>query len=383
MSDKKQIEQKSEVVTPNADKQDHCSTSAQENCTLEAANEPTFIEYMKTVSANNRIEQMRKHAREATFILGRMALQGQFTVLYAGPNKGKTLVTLSLTAESMAQNKNLEVFHLNLDDTYDGIITKSELGNSHKFTLLTPEELTKPQDDLHMIFNSLIAEGNAGQTVLILDTIKKFVDVMDKKSASEFMTECRRFTTAGGTIIALAHVNKHTNGENMSIPAGTSDILDDCDCAYTIELLEEIKVDNGTARVIEFTNHKSRGPNTKSATYKYTNFDDSDYERMFYSVTQIDGEEADQLRAKNHLKAEREKDQPIIDAILHILKNQGETQQQKIFDELMRLEIASRRDIQRCLKKWSKSIGENGIWELKKGDRNSSIYYLPPLWKTG
>ena len=75
--------------------------------------------------------------------------------------------------------------------------------------------------------------------MLILDTLKKFTDIMDKRKETEFMKAAREFVLHGGSLILLAHVNKHADAEGRVVYSGTSDVVDDIDCAYTLEVIQE------------------------------------------------------------------------------------------------------------------------------------------------
>lgn len=171
---------------------------------------PRILDELRTLSINGELDLLREQARDATFIAGRMALAGQITVFYAGPNTGKTLLIMKLVAEASANGTTgSHVYHFNLDDTFEGQISKGELGIRHGFQVVVPSKLPNPNENFAQIVDWLVEEGTAGEAVFILDTIKKFVDVMDKKASSEFMNTCRKLTSEGGSIIALAHINKH------------------------------------------------------------------------------------------------------------------------------------------------------------------------------
>jgi archaellum biogenesis ATPase FlaH len=61
----------------------------------------------------------------------------------------------------------------------------------------------------------MIADDTARGAVVILDTLKKFVDPMDKKSGREFMTSAREFVSNGGTLIMLACQTAWKNGQGI------------------------------------------------------------------------------------------------------------------------------------------------------------------------
>jgi hypothetical protein len=335
----------------------------------------TVLEQLNSLSINGRVDDMRRQAKNSIYVAGRMALAGQITVFYAGPNTGKTLITLKLVSEAIANGTAGDnVYHINLDDSFEGLIDKGDLGNDHGFKVLGPDTFTKPNENFAELVNALITEGSAGNTVFILDTIKKFVDVMDKKSSSQFMTTCRALTSAGGTIIALAHINKQTRDKEESIPGGTSDILDDCDCAYVLDVINETQTTEGKTRTVEFQQKKSRGPTVESAAYSYTVYPDADYHRMFNSVNIVDGNSADQARAAKALTVEKTQDAALIHAISDLLSAAPAICQQEIVDNITSLEISTRRKVVTCLKRWSCPANEGGLWTLFKGESNSNHY---------
>ena len=76
---------------------------------------------------------------------------------------------------------------------------------------------------------------------------------MDKAATSHFTALMREFIMKGGTLIALAHINKHLQ-DGQAVPSGTSDILDDLDCVYVLQTVTS-DADIGR-RIVEFTNRK-------------------------------------------------------------------------------------------------------------------------------
>ena len=110
---------------------------------------------------------------------------------------------------------------------------------------------------------SMTEDGSAKGVIIVLDTLKKFTDLMDKKACTEFAKILRAFALKGGTVIGLAHTNKHPDADGVPIHAGTSDIREDFDCAYIINIIEG-KTDK---TVVEFTNIKKRGNVELSTAY--------------------------------------------------------------------------------------------------------------------
>jgi hypothetical protein len=367
------------VDAPTAAKQDQdVDTPTQAENITNIAPQVSTLEKLKALAINDKVGELREKMVGARFVAGRMAMAGEITVFYAGPNTGKTLVTLKLVSEMLASNPEIDnVFHINLDDTFDGAITKADLGNRFGFKVLTPNQFTDPVTNFTEIVNSLVAEGGAKGVLLILDTVKKFADVMDKKASTLFMSMCRKFTSSGGTIIALAHTNKHNGPDEKGIPAGTSDTLDDCDCAYVINTVSEDAIDGGLARTIEFTNKKNRGPVVQSAMYRYEVLEGADYEDIFNSVKLLDGNDAEQALANKALTYEKATDQVVIDAISAAIGS-GALSQAEIVESVNAAPLGSvsRRNVVSCLKRWNCPKEEGGVWTVTKGPSNTHHYSL-------
>jgi hypothetical protein len=140
---------------------------------------------------------------------------------------------------------------------------------------------------------SMAKSGQAYGTVVVLDTVKRFCDLMDKRRASEFTQLVRRFVLAGGTVIALAHVNKHTR-DGEPVYAGTSDLVDDFDCAYTLKL---VPAPDAATKVVLFKNIKRRGDVALEAAYSYSAAADLDYSELVASVQPFDQADFERLKA--------------------------------------------------------------------------------------
>jgi len=370
------------VEAPNACQQPGGSSHDEQIDTSTAGTPATSIlDRIASMAINHKVDRMRQELKEAKFAAGRIAQTGQISVWYAAPNTGKTLLALKLAAEAIATEAiGQHVYHINLDDTYEGLITKADLGNTYGFKEFGPDVFSDPREHFAELVNVLVDQGKANEVVLIVDTMKKFTDIMDKKDSSAFMSLCRKFVNAQGTIILLAHTNKNKGQDDQAIPAGTSDSTDDADCAYTIQLIDQQRVQGGTRRTVEFTNVKARGPSVKSAIYNYMAPDDGDYEAMFNSVQLVDGNDADQVRIKAAIAIEEKRDRKVIQVIQDILAH-GEMNQSEV--ALKAAELGdpdiTRRNVIACLKRWSCAVESGGRWSSSIGPNNASLYSLHPL----
>jgi hypothetical protein len=184
-----------------------------------------------------------------------------------------------------------DVYYVNADDTYRGLVEKKKLAEEYGFNMLVPGMFNFRASMLPVILRNRARRDTASGCIVILDTLKKFTDLMSKKVGSDFGEISREFIANGGTLISLAHVNKYKNDDGESIFAGTTDIVDDADCAYIMDLIE----DNGDLRTVKFRNIKDRGDVVQTAQYGYKAKNDTDplpYIELFNSVREITAREA-------------------------------------------------------------------------------------------
>ena len=134
--------------------------------------------------------------------------------------------------------------------------------------MLAPNQRGFHTNQITELMIDLVNEEQARGVTIILDTLKKFTDLMHKKEASEFGIISRNFVSSGGTLICLAHTNKHKNAEGKSVYSGTSDIRDDSDCAFIIDKIESSIFDEEV--VVEFVNDKARGDVVDRVSFIYS-----------------------------------------------------------------------------------------------------------------
>lgn len=146
-------------------------------------------------------------AQAATPLLGDTCLRGEATVWYAKHNTGKSLLFLFMALDAIEQGRLAasDLFFINADDSSSGIAVKLAILDEVGAHTLVPART----DSRPVIRELLQAVKNdtARGTLVVIDTLKKFVDLMNKKQASDFANICRQYVAAGGTLLGLAHVN--------------------------------------------------------------------------------------------------------------------------------------------------------------------------------
>ena len=335
--------------------------------------EPAPFDFTK-FAINNRIESMKTKMLKDVFIMGFLAILGQLTAIYAKPNTGKTLITLKLLIDAVVSGllRGEDVFYINADDTYRGLIHKAELVSKHGIQMIVPNENGFEVKHFTEYLNLMIHQDTARGKVIVLDTLKKFVDLMDKKLATEFMKTARAFVQAGGSMIMLAHTNKRRDGENKVIAGGTSDIIDDADCAYT---LDEAENSDGEKTVF-FENIKARGDVAKQAAYRYSTRGGMSYAELVQSVVYISDSEADRAREAARKAKQREDDAEGIKAISQAVMG-GHVKRTELIAEAAATSGISKRKIVKILDRYTgDSDFDFSVWRCTKGEDNASIYAL-------
>lgn len=324
------------------------------------------LSMLRSTTANGGSSKMKAQMLKDKYALKDLAIMGQWTVFYAGPNTGKTLLTQWLIREAVADGVSGDnVYYVNCDDTYKGGIEKLEIAEEFGFNMLLPNTNNFKPDTLVATMKGISAQGEAHGVIIILDTLKKFINLMDKKVSSVFGNIAREFVGAGGTLICLAHVNKHKDVDGKSVYTGTADIRDDADCVYMVEQLTSEEVFCRWVHTVEFECIKSRGDVAQSAAFKFTKEKGAGYRALFESVERAG--RTDVENAKQALL--QEPDAEAIEAIRTALAN-GQTVKSEI-EKFVHVSGMSRNKARDILDKY-----EGRLWTVEKGDNNASVYSL-------
>lgn len=328
---------------------------------------------LKQFALNGQSEKMRSQMLADKFVLGKLAIFGQWTVIYAPPNAGKTLITMRLLIEAIKSGdiKGDDIVYINADDNFKGLTIKLEIAEKNGFLMIAPGyndfSLADFCDHLSMMNKAETAHGS----VIILDTLKKFTDIMDKRQGSEFGKSLRAFISKGGTVIALAHTNKNRDAEGKLKFSGTSDIVDDADCAYVVDATES----SSTHKTVVFENIKSRGDVAQQAGYRYL-IQPSNYLELLDSVEAIDEREAAQAREQQSLQAKLAKNDETIEAITDAIQG-GFNAKSEIIEQAHKEGGISKAAIRKVLTEHTgKDYTLGHRWRMSKGEKNAKHYHL-------
>jgi len=200
-------------------------------------------------------EEIVEKIADAKFAWRELIPQGHMFVLCAKANGGKTTFMVHVSAE-LAQN-GYRVMYINADASASDIKHYQHHARDHGYNLINPD-LTNGSAERVIEELRHLAQSNVNfsKDVIILDTLKKFTDMMNKTRAKDFYSLVRTLTAKGMTVICLAHTNKYDDADGMPMFEGTGDTRNDCD-----ELIYLIPVKNsdGTITVSTLAD-KTRAP---------------------------------------------------------------------------------------------------------------------------
>ena len=347
------------------------SSPAEEKPSAESQ-KPRKLNPLARFSLSGEGNALGEEAVQAKPLLGNVSLSGELSVWYAPPNTGKTLALLHLATEAV-QEKRIEpdaVFYVNVDDSMSGVAAKvGVLDDFGIHSLATGHKGFKPAD-LIPAMREMVKGGSAQGTLVILDTLKKFADLMSKADCREFGNVTREFSMAGGSLVALAHTNKNRSASQKLIYAGTSDIIEDFDNAY---LLDGMKAkDGGQERVIRFECLKSRGDTAQEAFYAYSTEDGLSYAGRLATVRQVDPEFG--------VKEDEIRDVDPNTVIQHIKATiaAGTNKKMQIASVVGKETKASRSEVLKLLDRFTSDDPLTGLWSFERRQHGAHVFFLHP-----
>ena len=322
-------------------------------------------------SLKGKSEFLEREAVLQKPLLGNLALMGQSTVFYAAPNTGKTLIILWLLSRAIEAGiiDPSMVYYVNVDDSQAGVVEKLRIAEQHGFHLLAEGNCGFRSNDLLNILNDLILTNRCNGVVIILDTLKKFTDVMDKHASTEFSKVIRRFVMRGGTCISLAHVNKNAGADGRPVYAGTTDILEDADCAYTLRVIDH--PDDPQLRIVEFENIKRRGNVCRRAVYGYSNVPGLSYSELLQSVRPIDDAEMTSINQSAALNA----DADVIEAVSTCIRD-GIVRKMQLADAAAARSGASRRSVLKIIECYTGDDPISHRWSYRVQKHGAKVFQL-------
>lgn len=318
-------------------------------------------------------EKLLAKAIDTEPLLGEFLMFGQSSVVYAKPNAGKTLCIMRLVQDAVEQGRVHpdDVIYINADDSGKGLAEKVRLLESIGVHMLAPNyKGFKASQFMDLLIKSA-EDGSARGRIIIIDTLKKFTNLMDKGRSSEFAQVCREFVMMGGTIIALGHTAKTPNADGSPRYQGTTDILEDFDAGYVAEAMSSAS--GADERIIRFKREKSRADSPEVVGYAYSNQQGLTYAEKLASVRPVYPEELE----GHSIDFDQLRDEEVIALIRSYLsQGHGHVGLDRMVKAMAADGDVSRAQAHRILERYTGSDPEKHLWNYDKGARGKRTYYL-------
>lgn len=315
-----------------------------------------------------RGSQLAERAMRKAGLFGKVGSTGEATVWYGKHGTGKTLIMLALLIQAIVDEKidPSKVFYFNMDDSSQGVAEKVAILEEYGVHVIVPGEQGFKASLFRDELGALIDSDHANGTVIIADTLKKLVSLMDKSKASNFADQIRQFVMKGGTFLGLAHTNKHLSADGKPVYGGTSDIVDDFDRSYLLEI-----VSDGKKRVINFVCNKSRGGADECVAYEYDTDRDATYEERVLSVRHLETDEYDDLKADYKKRTDAE----MINAIKQCIRD-GSNTKMKLAASAAAMTDSSKRSALGVIERYTGTDPTVHQWTFDVRDRGANVFRL-------
>lgn len=265
-------------------------------------NGSSALDRLRNAALNDRIEELEERLSKERDVIPGMITTGTVTLVYAPSGAGKTVWILGNLFQSIRNNliRGSDVIYFNEDDGARGALQKAKLGKRHGMTMVTLANSNDPAlrttNDALVLLNAIREEGEADGKIVICDTLKKFVGVMNKGEMREVLHVFREFAAAGGTVVLLGHCNKHRSMDGRLIFEGVGDLKADVDNMFGLDPLNDKFAFHQELLVI---NEKDRSQISFEGGFKYKQTSETvHYEESVESVEFMSPDDITEMKEK-------------------------------------------------------------------------------------
>lgn len=172
------------------------------------------------------------------WIFQNLIIKNQILLVIAKSGGGKTTISYGYLAPWIIEHTALSVYYFDLDSPASDHARMhrqaEEIGP--RFQWINPLTHGKGPEEITEILKNIIETGTRlDDSVLFFDTLKKFIDMLDKKSVKPFFSLMRQLTALGSTVVLLGHANKHRDTAGSLVFEGVGDVMSDTDALIFLE----------------------------------------------------------------------------------------------------------------------------------------------------
>lgn len=234
-----------------------------------------------------------------------LIILGHLITIVAPPNGGKTTLMMWICSQIAAT---MNVLYINADTAGTDAAAYNKQAEENGFQLLLPDmhagmSMQNVVETLEGMNNNETEDYS--NTLIVLDTLKKMTDVINKAALKKLLITLRGLTAKGMTIICLGHTNKYKDGDGNYVYEGTGDIRSDTD--ELIYLIPQ-KHDNGSMTI-------STQPDKVRGQFEAITFEISSDRKVQQKSEYIN------VKHENEWLEQYEKDNSIIQAINEAIDN--------------------------------------------------------------
>ena len=167
---------------------------------------------------------------DAEFIEPDLIVKNHIVVLAAKPGTGKTLIMTNVAAN--LSEAGYDIWYVNMDCSPADAKFYHKLASDSGYKLLTPH--FKGAAGIDQWIQALKELSNKPDcdldgVVIVVDTLKKVGDLMNKVSVKGLFNVFRALCAMGATVVCPSHCNKNLDANGKLIFEGVGDVENDCD----------------------------------------------------------------------------------------------------------------------------------------------------------
>ncbi len=164
------------------------------------------------------------------FLFDNLLIRNHILTVIAESGDGKTTFLFFHVCAELAK-KSMIICYIDADSPPSDHKKMKEFADKHGFKFLIPDvnQGTSVESLLADIAALANLQINLADYVFFFDTLKKFIDLMSKKSAKDFFVLMRKLTKLGATVVLPGHANKHRDSDGNLVFEGVGDVRSDSD----------------------------------------------------------------------------------------------------------------------------------------------------------